>query len=45
MNSDLDETITKVTIGEIHGMKDVRKNICLSVLKANVIVVFLEMFP
>ena len=44
MNSDLDGTITKAVIGKIHGMKPVYKNICLSMLKAKVIVVFLEMF-
>ena len=42
---DLDRTITKTMIGKIHGMKHARKNICLSILKAKVIVVFLEMFP
>ena len=45
MNSDLDGTITKAMIGKMHGMKHVHKNICLSILKAKVIVVFLEMFP
>ena len=39
MNSDLDGTI-----GKMHGMKHVCKNICLNILKARIIVVFLEMF-
>ena len=30
MSSDLDGTITKAMIGKMHGMKHVRKNICLS---------------
>ena len=45
MNSDIDGTITKVMIGKMHGMKHAHKNICLSILKAKVIVAFLEMFP
>ena len=45
MNFNLEGTITKAMIGEIHGMKHVRKNICLSILRVKVIMVFLEMFP
>ena len=42
MNSDLHGTITKGMIGKMHGMKHVCKKICLSILKAKVIVVFLK---
>ena len=42
MNSVLDGTITKAMIGKMHGMKYVCKNICLSILKVNVMVVFLK---
>ena len=45
MNADLDGILTKTMIGEMHGMMYVCENICLSVLKAKVIVIFLEMFP
>ena len=44
MNYDLDGKTTKTMIGKIHGMKHVYKNICLSILKTKIIVVFLEMF-
>ena len=40
MTSDLDGTITKAMIEEMHGMKHVCKK-CLSILKARVISVFL----
>ena len=45
INTNLDETSTKAMIAKMHGMKHVCKSICLSILKANVMVVFLEIFP
>ena len=41
----MDGTITKAMIGIMHRMKHVCKNICLSILKVKVVVVFLGMFP
>ena len=41
----LNGTITKAMIGKMHGMNHARKNICFSILKVKLIVVFLEMFP
>ena len=37
---DLDGVITQAMIGKLHGIKHACKNICLSILKAKVIVVF-----
>ena len=45
MNSVLNGATPKIMAGKMHEMKHASKDICLSILKMKVIVVFLEMLP
>ena len=44
VNSISNGTIAKAMIRKLHGMKHVCNNVCLSILKVNVTVVFLEIY-